>query len=366
MIDRTAQFEAAVQKASASSSIPARHPSQTSTVKDPFTTTTTALSAEISLLADQVRVFRLDHARSSMMSNVSKSGAAISSGAERLKRKFDELEALLKVTAQTMKASSARTAQGKQHAERVLMTLEQRLAQIAKDFQESLQKRAKSLADRQERQKSLFGEAANYKYSRPTAPVNPTALSYQQTSASPFSAASSQPPVFPSSNATPTGKMAFNVGGGGPPAANAFQPSNTLRHRTAAQPLLIQPTQAPQYDFSNDVDDDDGKGSSKQQMLIRKRDRLETSKSRLQDVERVERTIGELSQMFLRVAGMVKEQGEVIDDIESLVDDTAANTSQAQTELLKLFRFVSSDRGLIIKILAVTLILGMIIIYFWT
>jgi syntaxin 5 len=76
--------------------------------------------------------------------------------------------------------------------------------------------------------------------------------------------------------------------------------------------------------------------------------------------------ISEVSQMFMRVAGMVQEQGEVVLDIESMTDDTAANTNQAQTELLKLFRFVSSDRALIVKLLIAVLLIGMIMIYFWT
>ena len=99
---------------------------------------------------------------------------------------------------------------------------------------------------------------------------------------------------------------------------------------------------------------------------MRKRDKLEITKSRLHDVEKVERTIGELSQMFVRVAGIVKEHEEIINDIEANVDDTAAHTNQAQLELMKLFQFVSTDRALIIKLLAVTLIAGLIIIYFWT
>ena len=101
-----------------------------------------------------------------------------------------------------------------------------------------------------------------------------------------------------------------------------------------------------------------------EQVLVPKRNQLNTS--RLQEAEQVEKKFGELAQTMLTFAGILKEQGEVLEDIENLIDDSEVNTNQAQLELLKLFKFVSADRSLIIKLLVATLVIGMLFIYLWT
>ena len=315
-------------------------------LRSQFSQTTIALNSEIALLADQVRLFRLDHARSSM-SSVSKSGAAISSGADRLKRKFDELDKAVEVTRESMKSYVSWSSQENQHADRVIVTMKERLATVAKDFRESLEKRAKSLADRQERQKNLFGEAGSYRYAIP----QPISSSTRPANISQHSISPATPLVV----ATTTTSMMMMPDGPSRPASSASY--SKVRHR---QPLFIQQENGGSEEFGYYPQ------QQQQETLIRKRDKLEMTKSRLHDVEKVEKTIGEISQMFIRVAGLVHEHGTVINDIESNVDDTVMNTNQAQVELLKLFRFVSGDRGLIIKILITVLFVGMIIIYFWT
>ena len=107
-----------------------------------------------------------------------------------------------------------------------------------------------------------------------------------------------------------------------------------------------------------------GRGEHQQQINLSARAAL--YESRASEMKRVEKTIAELGGIFMKVAGLVAEQQELVDDIEANVDDTATNTAEAQSELFKLLQFVSADRALIIRLLIAVTLLGMVVIWFWT
>jgi len=75
--------------------------------------------------------------------------------------------------------------------------------------------------------------------------------------------------------------------------------------------------------------------------------------SRAEAVQSVQRTIGELAQMFSKMAVMVTAQEEMIQRIDHDVDDTTDNMNAAQDSLLKYFHHISSNRSLIIKVFAI-------------
>lgn len=77
------------------------------------------------------------------------------------------------------------------------------------------------------------------------------------------------------------------------------------------------------------------------------------SNSRADAVQSVQRTIGELGQMFQKMAVMVTSQEEMIQRIDHDVDDTTDNMNAAQDSLLKYFHHISSNRSLIIKVFAI-------------
>ncbi|CEL97048.1 unnamed protein product [Vitrella brassicaformis CCMP3155] len=83
--------------------------------------------------------------------------------------------------------------------------------------------------------------------------------------------------------------------------------------------------------------------------------------SRAEAVENVQKVIGELAQIFQRVAGLVQEQDEMIRRIDDDVDTTLANVRAGQTALLDYFHRISSNRGLILKIF---LILVFFVVFF--
>merc|ERR1719413_299410 len=88
---------------------------------------------------------------------------------------------------------------------------------------------------------------------------------------------------------------------------------------------------------------------------------MQYATSRVEAVQSVQRTIGELAQMFQKMAVMVTAQEEMIQRIDHDIDDTMTNIEQGQDNLLKYFHHISSNRWLIIKVF---LILIFFVIFF--
>lgn len=77
--------------------------------------------------------------------------------------------------------------------------------------------------------------------------------------------------------------------------------------------------------------------------------------SRAEAVQNVQRTIGELAQMFQKMAVLVTAQEEMIQRIDEDVDTTLTNVELGQEHLLKYFKYISSNRGLILKVFLILL-----------
>jgi len=78
--------------------------------------------------------------------------------------------------------------------------------------------------------------------------------------------------------------------------------------------------------------------------------------SRAEAVQSVQRTIGELAQMFSKMAVLVTAQEEMIQRIDHDVDDASDNMNAAQETLMKYFAHISSNRTLIIKVFAILVV----------
>ncbi len=76
--------------------------------------------------------------------------------------------------------------------------------------------------------------------------------------------------------------------------------------------------------------------------------------SREDDMREVESTIVELGTVFTQVAGLVAEQGDLIERIDADMDIASSNVEAGHTELGKYFESVKKNRGLIIRLLLVT------------
>lgn len=81
-------------------------------------------------------------------------------------------------------------------------------------------------------------------------------------------------------------------------------------------------------------------------------------------MQSIESTIVELGGIFQQLATMVKEQEEVVQRIDSNVEDAEMNVEAAHTELLKYFRSVTSNRWLMIKVFALLIFFFVIFVVF--
>eukprot|EP00871_Galdieria_phlegrea_P001846 jgi/Galph1/2662/GphlegSOOS_G1367.1 len=86
--------------------------------------------------------------------------------------------------------------------------------------------------------------------------------------------------------------------------------------------------------------------------------RLDNSyqRERAEAAQQIESTIVELGQIFQQLATMVSEQGELVERIDSNIEDTMFQVEQGQNQLLRYYNRISSNRWLIVKVFA-TLIL---------
>ncbi|KAK1124498.1 Syntaxin-5 [Melipona bicolor] len=75
--------------------------------------------------------------------------------------------------------------------------------------------------------------------------------------------------------------------------------------------------------------------------------------SRAEAMQSIESTIVELGGIFQQLAHMVKEQEEMVERIDSNIEDTELNVEAAHAEILKYFQSVTNNRWLMIKIFAV-------------
>jgi len=86
--------------------------------------------------------------------------------------------------------------------------------------------------------------------------------------------------------------------------------------------------------------------------------------SRAEALRNVESTIVELGSIFNKLSEMVAQQGEMAIRIDENIDDTLANVTNAQAQLLKYLNTISSNRWLVMKVFGVLLAFLIIFIMF--
>lgn len=74
---------------------------------------------------------------------------------------------------------------------------------------------------------------------------------------------------------------------------------------------------------------------------------------RAETMQNIESTIVELGGIFQQLAHMVKEQEEMVERIDTNIQDTEMNIESAHSEILKYFQSVTKNRWLMIKIFGV-------------
>ncbi|GAA5823888.1 hypothetical protein JCM11251_003332 [Rhodosporidiobolus azoricus] len=101
-----------------------------------------------------------------------------------------------------------------------------------------------------------------------------------------------------------------------------------------------------------------GQGGYMQMELAQQQGDDQYLSSRSTAIETIESTVAELGQIFSQLAHMVAVQGEQVTRIDADTEDIAANVTGAQSELLRYYASVSSNRWLMMKVF------GVIIVFF--
>lgn len=73
-------------------------------------------------------------------------------------------------------------------------------------------------------------------------------------------------------------------------------------------------------------------------------------------IDTIESTISELGQIFSQLSSMVAIQGETVQRIDADVHDISDNVYGAQSELLKYYESIKSNRMLMFKLFGVIII----------
>lgn len=85
---------------------------------------------------------------------------------------------------------------------------------------------------------------------------------------------------------------------------------------------------------------------------------------RAETMQNIESTIVELGGIFQQLAHMVKEQEEMVERIDTNVQDVELNVEAAHGEILKYFQSVSKNRWLMIKIFGVLILFFVFFVLF--
>lgn len=87
---------------------------------------------------------------------------------------------------------------------------------------------------------------------------------------------------------------------------------------------------------------------------------------RAETMQNIESTIVELGGIFQQLAHMVKEQEEIVERIDTNIQDAEINIEAAHGEILKYFQSVSKNRWLMVKIFGVLIFFFIFFIVFMT
>lgn len=86
--------------------------------------------------------------------------------------------------------------------------------------------------------------------------------------------------------------------------------------------------------------------------------------SRAETMQNIESTVVELGGIFQQLAHMVKEQEEMVERIDTNVQDAELNVEAAHNEIIKYFQNITSNRWLMIKIFAVLIFFFLFFVIF--
>lgn len=207
-------------------------------------------------------------------------------------------------------ASQPRSAdQEGQHNKNVVLMLQNKVTDVAANFKDVLEVRTKNIQASRSRTENFVSSVS--------------ARSQPQ-----FEASRSESPLY--SNTTPNSKK------------TPYSSTNDL--------LTLEPSSSSALTG--------GAAQSESQLLLMEEAQPTNTyiQERGQAIETIEKTINELGSIFGQLAGMVQEQGEMLQRIDANTEDVVDNVQGAQRELLKYWNRVQGNRWLVAKMFGVLMV----------
>uniref|UniRef100_A0A915J389 t-SNARE coiled-coil homology domain-containing protein n=1 Tax=Romanomermis culicivorax TaxID=13658 RepID=A0A915J389_ROMCU len=104
--------------------------------------------------------------------------------------------------------------------------------------------------------------------------------------------------------------------------------------------------------------------ASNQKQLMMTGGQTDYLRSRVEAMENVESTIVDMGQIFSQLAHMIQEQGEMVQRIDTHVDEANLHVEAAHMQLLQYMRSISNNRWLALKVFGVLIVFFIIFIIF--
>lgn len=266
----------------------------------------------------------------------------------RIKQDLDDMNSKCNTAQQFIDSKKSLFSVGKsnqstEHNTKVVSHLKTDLMQTTKDFKQVLELRSSKMKDQQLRKVELIGKSS---FLSPMKTVPLYGADNQRTAATErIDNASSSASSSSSSSSSSNTQESLSVRHAAP--QRAFMSP----YMTSADDGSLQSHSLPHHHHQQ----------QQQQLLLAPIAESQYYDSREQAVSEVERTIGELGQLFKRLATMISEQQSLVERIDEDVENTISNADKAHALLLKSYEKASSNRGLYFKILG---ILAIFILFF--
>lgn len=219
--------------------------------------------------------------------------------------------------------------QSSEHNVKVVSHLKTDLMHTTKDFKTVLELRSSKMKDQQVRKFEIIGKGVL----SPTKLIDSATMENLEKKKASNSASSSQS----SSNS-----MTLTV----PSKPKFISPYNNEHSNTSYNNFSGNGRFTSPYSSSSSGPD----SLMEQQLLLDPVAENQYFDAREKAVTEVEQTIGELGQLFKRLAGMISEQAELVERIDEDIEAATYNADQAQTMLLRTYESVSNNRGMYTKI----------------
>ncbi|KAG0347096.1 cis-Golgi t-SNARE syntaxin [Podila humilis] len=301
-----------------------------------------------------------------------------------IKQDLSRLNAQTGALQKHVRATAARatkaTRQMDEHSSNLVIILQSKLANTSMGFKEALELRSESMQASKKRQEQLLQSGAGnqpqqlqlqqqqqqQQLQQPSPLLTPTSI------LSPLRNNSKSPMGLVATARTPTPTSQYlqqqNIpyGRGGSPfgqndtsTSPNHYPLNVVEATNSSidDPYQTSSMHRRKGGRSDGAYEDDSEAAGPASMLYQQQQQQQYAplseqsiQNRSTAIEAVESTLQELGGIFQQLAQMVAEQRDTVQRIEANAEDIELNINEAQNQLLRYYRNISSDRQMMIKI----------------